>query len=91
MDGIDKSILIGQNLTHPNGLAIDYSGVPRLYWIDTSNMNIESCNLDGKDRKVGNFMFFLNPDISSFKNNVDPDQMASEKPSDQDPECFPFG
>ena len=52
MDGIDKSILIGQNLTHPNGLAIDYSGVPRLYWIDTSNMNIESCNLDGKDRKV---------------------------------------
>ena len=49
---INKSILIGQNLTHPNGLAIDYIGVPRLYWIDTSNMIIESCNLGGKDRKV---------------------------------------
>ena len=80
MKCLSKSILIGQNLTHPNGIAIVYSGVPRLYWIDTSNMNIESCNLDGKDRKVGSFTFvLLNPDISSFKNNVDPDQMASKK------------
>ena len=82
MDGIDKSILIGQNLTHPNGLAIDYSGVPRLYWIDTSNMNIESCNLDGKDRKVGYYTFvLLNPDISNFENSVD---------QDQDLQFFPF-
>ena len=79
MDGIDKSILIGQNLTHPNGLAIDYSGVPRLYWIDTSNMNIESCNLDGNDRKVSYFTFVLLQIMSSFKNNVDQDQMASEE------------
>ena len=27
-------------------------------------------------------------DKSCFKNNVDPDQLASEKPADQDPHCF---
>ena len=32
----------------------------------------------------------LNTDIFSFKNSVDPDQQASEKPADQDPHCFPF-
>ena len=27
-------------------------------------------------------------DISCFENNVDPDQLASRKPADQDPHCF---
>ena len=53
MDGLNKAVLIGQNLTHPNGLTIDYSGIPRLYWIDTGSLNVESCTLEGKDRKVG--------------------------------------
>ena len=30
----------------------------------------------------------LKPDISCFKNCVDPDQLASQKPADQDPHCF---
>ena len=30
----------------------------------------------------------LNPEISVFENNVDPDQLASEKPADQDPHCI---
>ena len=30
----------------------------------------------------------LNQDISHFENIVDPDQLASEKPADQDPHCF---
>ena len=30
----------------------------------------------------------LNPETSCFKNSVDPDQLASEKPANQDPqEC----
>ena len=31
----------------------------------------------------------LNMDIFSFKNSVDPDQLASEKPADLDLHCFP--
>ena len=30
-----------------------------------------------------------NLDISCFRNIVDPDQLASEKPADQGPHCFP--
>ena len=32
----------------------------------------------------------LNMDISSFENSVDPDQLAFQKPADQDPHCFPL-
>ena len=32
----------------------------------------------------------LNLDISHFENSVDPDQLASEKPADQDPHCLPL-
>ena len=28
--------------------------------------------------------------ISCFENSEDPDQLASEKPADQDPHCFPL-
>ena len=31
----------------------------------------------------------LNADLSCFKNSVDPDQLASQKPADQDPHFFP--
>ena len=30
----------------------------------------------------------LNMDVSCFKNSVDPDQLASLKPVNQDPHCF---
>ena len=30
----------------------------------------------------------VNMNIYSFKNSVDPDQLAYENPSDQDPRCF---
>ena len=52
MDGGDMKVLIGANLTHPNGLAIDYIGMRRLYWIDTGSLNVKSCTLDGKDIRV---------------------------------------
>ena len=32
----------------------------------------------------------LSPDISQFKNSVHPDQLVSEKPTDQDPHCLPL-
>lgn len=52
MDGRDQRILVNSNLTHPNGLSIDYKGSPRLYWIDTGSYSLESCTLDGSGRKV---------------------------------------
>ena len=30
------------------------------------------------------------PEYIAFENSVDPDQLASEKPADQDPHCFPL-
>ena len=32
----------------------------------------------------------LSPDISQFENSADPDQLASEKPTNQDPHYFPL-
>ena len=31
-----------------------------------------------------------NTEIFCSENSVDPDQLASQKPADQDPLCFPF-
>ena len=28
--------------------------------------------------------------LNSFVNSVDPDQLTSKKPADQDPHCFPY-
>ena len=30
----------------------------------------------------------MNPDLSHFENSVGTDQLASQKPADQDPHCF---
>ena len=35
-------------------------------------------------------LMMLNLYISCSENSVDPDQLASEKPADQDPHCFPL-
>lgn len=51
MDGLGKTVIV-RDLTNPNGLTIDYSSAARLYWIDTGTYTIESCKLDGKERKV---------------------------------------
>ena len=31
----------------------------------------------------------MKQNINSIENSVDPDQLASKKPADQDPHCFP--
>ena len=35
-------------------------------------------------------LIMLSLDISCYKNRVDPDQLASEKPADLDSHCFPL-
>ena len=41
-----------------------------------------------KRKKIN--LTMLNPYISRFENSADPDQLASEKPADQDAYCFPL-
>ena len=51
MDGSQRSPLITQNLTWPNGLAIDHEA-ERLYWADGGTKAIEYAALDGRGRTV---------------------------------------
>ena len=51
MDGTSRRILIDTDILYPSGLAIDYPA-RRLYWADPKTANIESTNLDGKNRVV---------------------------------------
>ena len=49
MDGSNRKVIIKDNLTWPNGLAIDFDK-KRLYWADAGTRKIEYSNLDGKGR-----------------------------------------
>lgn len=51
MDGTNRQTLISENITWPNGLAIDRPA-GRLYWNDGKRNTIESCDLDGKNRRL---------------------------------------
>lgn len=51
MDGSDRIVLIRNNLTWPNGLAIDHTA-GKLYWADGGTKSIEFTNLDGSNRKM---------------------------------------
>ncbi|KAL1506053.1 hypothetical protein ABEB36_005485 [Hypothenemus hampei] len=51
MDGTHRTALISENITWPNGLAIDRPA-QRLYWTDSKRNTIESCDLDGKNRRL---------------------------------------
>ncbi|CAL8124451.1 unnamed protein product [Orchesella dallaii] len=60
MDGRNLITLLSSDLKAIQGLAIDHS-TSTLYWIDTKFDKLESCLLDGKDRRViisGNRLFF---------------------------------
>lgn len=48
---IYRQKLVSEGLHWPNGLALDYEE-NRLYWTDGGNKKIESCDLDGQNRKT---------------------------------------
>lgn len=50
MDGTMIEALISENIHWPNGLTIDWPN-DRLYWVDAKLKSIESCKLNGKDRR----------------------------------------
>lgn len=51
MDGSQRKIIISENLTWPNGLAIDHD-MGRIYWADGGTKKIEYAKMDGSGRTV---------------------------------------
>eukprot|EP00088_Acartia_fossae_P063755 TRINITY_DN77_c0_g1_i7.p1 TRINITY_DN77_c0_g1~~TRINITY_DN77_c0_g1_i7.p1 ORF type:complete len:1146 (-),score=233.47 TRINITY_DN77_c0_g1_i7:29-3466(-) len=50
-DGSDALAIIQQEITWPNGVAVD-EPIDRIFWTDGHKNTIESANIDGKDRRV---------------------------------------
>lgn len=51
MDGNNRKRLIFNDMTWPNGLALDLIH-KRIYWTDAGNQTIEYANLDGTGRTI---------------------------------------
>lgn len=51
MDGKSAKPFISKDIHWPNGLALDWPN-KRLYWVDAKLKLIESCKLDGSDRRA---------------------------------------
>lgn len=51
MNGSNQSVIISNEVHHPDGLAIDWAA-RNLYWTDTGTDRIEVARLNGKNRKV---------------------------------------
>lgn len=63
MDGTDRSVLVEDKITWPNGLTLDFIN-DRIYWADAREDYIEFASLDGKNRHTGNIPVHRN--IFSF-------------------------
>lgn len=53
MDGTNRSVIIEDKITWPNGLTLDFIN-DRIYWADAREDYIEFASLDGKNRHTGN-------------------------------------
>ncbi|XP_014488136.1 PREDICTED: very low-density lipoprotein receptor-like isoform X2 [Dinoponera quadriceps] len=51
MDGSHRSVVVGNDVKWPNGLALDLIG-KRIYWVDAKLNIIGSCNYDGTGRRT---------------------------------------
>lgn len=51
MDGKLRTTIISQNLTWPNGLAIDHD-TSQIFWTDGGTRSISVANLDGSNRRI---------------------------------------
>lgn len=52
MDGTNRSVIIEDKITWPNGLTLDFIN-DRIYWADAREDYIEFASLDGKNRHTG--------------------------------------
>lgn len=52
MDGTNRSVIIEDKITWPNGLTLDFIN-DRIYWADAREDYIEFASLDGTNRHTG--------------------------------------
>lgn len=52
MDGSNRSVIIQDKITWPNGLTLDFIN-DRIYWADAREDYIEFASLDGSNRHTG--------------------------------------
>lgn len=52
MDGQERKVLVGDGLSWPTGLSIDFTNGDRIYWSDSKESRIESVLPSGDDRKT---------------------------------------
>ncbi|XP_019616125.1 PREDICTED: low-density lipoprotein receptor-related protein 4-like [Branchiostoma belcheri] len=51
LSGQNRTVVVKENLQRPSGMVIDYAN-DRLFWADTGLDVIESCDLDGSNRRL---------------------------------------
>lgn len=52
MDGTNRSVIVEEKITWPNGLTLDFIN-DRIYWADAREDYIEFASLDGTNRHTG--------------------------------------
>ena len=52
MDGTNRSVIVEDKITWPNGLTLDFVN-DRIYWADAREDYIEFASLDGTNRHTG--------------------------------------
>lgn len=58
MDGTDRSIIVKDKITWPNGLTLDFIN-DRIYWADAREDYIAFASLDGSNRHIGTESLFM--------------------------------
>lgn len=53
MDGTNRSVIVQDRITWPNGLTLDFIN-DRIYWADAREDYIAFASLDGSNRHIGN-------------------------------------
>lgn len=65
MDGTNRSVVIKDRITWPNGLTLDFVN-DRIYWADAREDYIAFANLDGTHRHIGTVSLFLTSSLSVY-------------------------
>ncbi len=58
MDGTNRSVIVEEKITWPNGLTLDFVN-DRIYWADAREDYIAFASLDGSNRHTSNTLFTL--------------------------------
>lgn len=66
MDGTNRSVIVEDKITWPNGLTLDFIN-DRIYWADAREDYIEFASLDGTNRHTGNGTTPIQTTVKLFK------------------------